>query len=345
MASHRRPKQASRARTYVLTGAAATTIALSAQVAAHAAPAQPNKNEVKAQVDKLAEEQEQAAEKYNGAKERADQLRKQADQLQDQLARSQDQLTELASGLAAVAGEQYRQGGMDPSVRLMLSTDPDAYLAQASSFDQAASTQTATLKALQDQQRRLNQQKQEAAAVLAELDGQTQALNEAKATVQSKLQEAQRLLSTLSAADRAAITRGDDGSASRSASRVDPTTLPQASGAAKVAVDAALSKQGADYIWGASGPNTFDCSGLMVWAYAKAGVSLPRTSQEQATVGTNVGTDWHNAQPGDLVVYKSDRSHVAMYIGNGMVVHAPKANDVVKVMKVDAISINTIRRV
>ncbi|OKJ03274.1 C40 family peptidase [Kitasatospora sp. CB01950] len=345
MASHRRPKQASRARTYVLTGAAATAVALSAQVSAHAAPAQPNKNEVKAQVDKLLEEQEQAAEKYNGAKEKADQLRKQADQLQDQIARGQEQLNELSTGLAAVAGDQYRQGGIDPSVRLMLSSDPDRYLSQASSFDQAASTQAETLKALDEQQRRLNQQKQEASAVLADLDGQTRALDDAKGTVQSKLQEAQRLLATVSAADRAEIVRGTDGSASRSASRVDPTTLPPATGAAKVAVEAALSKQGADYIWGASGPSTFDCSGLMVWAYAKAGVSLPRTSQEQATVGTNVGTDWHNAQPGDLVIYKSDRSHVAMYIGNGQVVHAPKAGDVVKVMKVDAISINVIRRV
>ncbi|MEV7119556.1 C40 family peptidase [Kitasatospora griseola] len=345
MASHRRPKQASRARAYVLTGAAATAVALTAQVSAHAAPAQPNKNEVKAQVDKLLEEQEQATEKYNGAKEKADQLRKQADQLQDQLARGQEQLTELASGLAAVAADQYRQGGIDPSVRLMLSSDPDRYLDQASSFDQAASTQTATLKALEDQQRRLNQQKQEAATVLAELDGQTRALNDAKGTAQSKLQEAQQLLNTLSAADRTAIVRGTDGSASRGASRVDPTTLPKATGAAMVAVNAALDKQGSDYVSGATGPNTFDCSGLMVWAYAKAGVSLPRTSQEQATVGANVGTDWHNAQPGDLVIYKADRSHVAMYIGNGMVVHSPKAGDVVKVMKVDAISINVIRRV
>ncbi|MFD8478352.1 NlpC/P60 family protein [Kitasatospora sp. NPDC059673] len=345
MASHRRPKQPSRARTYVLTGAAATAVALSAQVSAHAAPAQPNKNEVKAQVDKLLEEQEQATEKYNGAKERADQLHKQAAQLQDQLARGQEQLNELASGLAAVAGDQYRHAGVDPSMQLMLSSDPDKYLAQASSFDQAASTQSATLKALQEQQRRLEQQKREAATVLAELDDQTQVLNGARSTVQSKLAEAQRLLATLSAADRAAIVRGTDESASRSASRVDPASLPSASGAAKVAVEAALKKQGSDYISGATGPNTFDCSGLMVWAYAQAGVSLPRTSQAQATAGTNVGTDWHNAQPGDLVIYKSDRSHVAMYIGNGMVVHAPKAGDVVKVMKVDAISINVIRRV
>ncbi|MGW4380474.1 NlpC/P60 family protein [Kitasatospora sp. NPDC004531] len=345
MASHRRPKQATRARAYVLTGAAATAVALSAQVGAHAAPSQPNKNEVKAQVDKLLEEQEQAAEKYNGAKEKADQLRKRADQLQDQLARGREQLTELTSGLAAVAAEQYRQGGIDPSVRLMLSSDPDRYLAQASSFDQAAGTQAGALRALEAQQRRLDQQRQEAAAVLAELDDQTRTLDSAKGTAQSRLQEAQRLLATLSAADRAAIVRGTDGAASRGASRVEPGSLPQASGAAKVAVEAALSKQGADYIWAAAGPNVFDCSGLMVWAYAQAGIALPRTSQAQATVGTNVGTDWHNAQPGDLVIYKSDRSHVAMYIGNGQVVHAPKAGDVVKVMKVDAITINVIRRV
>ncbi|GAA2774979.1 MULTISPECIES: C40 family peptidase [Kitasatospora] len=345
MASHRRPKQPSRVRVSLFTGAAATAVALSAQVGAHAAPAQPNKDEVKAQVDKLTEEQEQAAEKYNGAKERADQLRKQADQLQDQVARSQAQMTELAAGLSAVAADEYRSGGADPSMQLMLSTDPDTYLAQASSLAQAANTQADTLRSLQDQQRRLDQQKQEATSVLAELDSSTQALNDAKNDVQKKLQEAQKLLSTLSAADRAAILRGTDDTASRSASRVDPSTLPPASGYAAAAVKTALDQQGSPYKWGATGPGTFDCSGLMVFSYAKAGVSLPRTSQEQATVGTNVGTDWHNAQPGDLVIYHSDRRHVGMYIGNGLVVHAPQTGDVVKTMKVDALPISTIRRV
>ncbi|MFG2822814.1 NlpC/P60 family protein [Kitasatospora sp. NPDC048365] len=344
MATHRRPKQPSRARLTVFTGAAATAVALTAQLAAHADPA-PTKDEVKAQVDKLAQEQEQAAERYNGAKERADQLRKQADQLQDQMARSQAQLTELASGLAEVAGEEYRQGGVDPSIRLMLSSDPDGYLAQASSYEQAANTQADSLKALKDQQRRLDQQKQEATAVLAELDGSTKVLNEAKNEVQSKLQEATRLLSRLSRADQAAIRAGGDGTASRSASRVDPATLPPASGAAAIAVKTALEQQGDPYKWGATGPGSFDCSGLMVFAYASAGVSLPRTSQSQGSVGTNVGTDWHNAQPGDLVVYHSDRHHVGMYIGNGLVVHAPQSGDVVRTMKVDAMTISTIRRI
>ncbi|BAJ27999.1 MULTISPECIES: C40 family peptidase [Kitasatospora] len=345
MASHRRPKQPSRARISVFTAAAATAVALTAQAGAHAAPAQPNKDEVKAQVDKLLEEQEQAAEKFNGAKERSDQLRKQADDLQDQVARGQEQLTELSSGLAAVAGDQYRQGGVDPSMQLMLSSNPDKYLAQAASFDQAASTQAETLKSLKEQQRRLDQQKQEAAQVLHELDTQTQALNDAKSEVNGKLAEAQKLLAKLSAADRAAILRDTGGTASRSSNRVDPASLPQASGYAATAVAAALGKQGSAYVWGATGPNTFDCSGLMVWAYAKAGVSLPRTSQSQGSYGVNVGTDWHNAQPGDLVVYYGDRHHVGMYIGDGMVVHAPRTGDVVKVMKVDTLPISTIRRV
>ncbi|WBP89242.1 C40 family peptidase [Kitasatospora cathayae] len=345
MASHRRPKQPSRARVSVLTAAAATAVALSAQVAAHAAP-QPNTSDVKAQIDQLQQEQEQAAEKYNGAKERADQLRKQADQLQDQVARSQDQMSQLRSGLAQVAGEQYRTGGIDPSVQLMLSSDPSGYLDKASSVQQASESQTEALKGLLDQQRRLDQEKAEAAAVLASLDSTTKDLNQAKADVNQKLKAAQDLLNSLSAADRAALKaqQQQDDRASRGTARVDLTNLPPASGYAAVAVARAMSRQGSPYVWGATGPNTFDCSGLMVWSYAQAGVSLPRTSQEQGDVGTRVPS-LDQAQPGDLVIYGSDRHHVGMYIGNGMVVHAPHTGDVVKVMKADAMPINTIRRV
>ncbi|WP_395296500.1 NlpC/P60 family protein [Kitasatospora hibisci] len=347
MASHRRPKQPSRARVSVLTAAAATAVALSAQVAAHAAPSpSPKKDDVKAQIDQLQEEAEQATEKYNGAKERADQLRKQADQLQDQVARGQDEMTQLQGGLAAVAGEQYRTGGIDPSVQLMLSSDPSGYLDKASSVQQASSSQTEALKGLQDQQRRLDQQKAEAAAVLASLDSTTKDLNQAKTDVNKKLKEAQDLLNSLSAAERASLRAAQQAEdrASRGAERADLGSLPQASGYAGTAVSIAMSKQGSPYVWGATGPSTFDCSGLMVFAYGKAGVSLPRTSQAQGNVGTRVPS-LAEAQPGDLIIYRSDRSHVGMYIGNGMVVHAPHTGDVVKVMKADAMPINTIRRV
>ncbi|MDH6127258.1 NlpC/P60 family protein [Kitasatospora sp. GP82] len=342
MASHRRPKQPSRARVSVLTAAAATAVALSANASAHAAPAQPSTDEVKVQIDQLNQDQEKAAEQFNGAQEKADQLRKQADQLQDQVARGQDQLTQLQNSLSAVAGDQYRSGGIDPTVALMLSANPDGYLDQASSADQVNRTEADILKALKEQQLRLDQQKQEAASVLAELDRNTQTLNDAKAQVQQKLQEAKTLLGSLTAQQRAAVEAADR--ASRGDSRFDLKNLPNAGGYAQAAVGFAMGKRGSDYVWGAEGSSTFDCSGLMMWAYGQAGVSLPRTSQEQAGVGSEVPS-LAQAQPGDLVIYFSDAHHVGMYIGNGLVVHAPHTGDVVKVMQADALPIDTIRRV
>ncbi|GAA4986242.1 C40 family peptidase [Kitasatospora paranensis] len=343
MASHRRPKQSGRARVTVLTAAAATAVALSAQASAHAAPAKPSKDEVKVQVDQLMQEQEQASERYNGAVERGEQLRKQSAQLQDEIARGQAKLTEVATRLAAVAADEYRSGNVDPTVALMLSSDPDSYLSKASGNEQASETQASTLKSLEDQQRRLDQQKQEATAVLADLAQTDQELNAAKADVQKRLSDARQLLNSLTAADRASLLGG--GAASRGADRVDLSSLPPASGAAAIAVQAALDERGVPYKWGGTTTAGFDCSGLMQWAYAKAGVSLPRTSQEQATVGTNVGTDPANAQPGDLVIYHSDAHHVGMYIGNGMVVHAPQTGDVVKISPATMMDIKTIRRI
>lgn len=102
--------------------------------------------------------------------------------------------------------------------------------------------------------------------------------------------------------------------------------------AAQIAVNAALSKLGSRYVWGATGPNTFDCSGLMQWAYAKAGITLPRVARAQALFGQLVLTA--NLQPGDLVFFYSPVSHVGMYIGGGKMVNAPTAGDVVKIAPV-----------
>uniref|UniRef100_UPI003B640D4C coiled-coil domain-containing protein n=1 Tax=Streptomyces sp. NRRL S-325 TaxID=1463899 RepID=UPI003B640D4C len=109
-------------------------MALTSQ-AAHADP-KPTKSEVKAKVDKLYHEAEEATEKYNGAKEQQDKLKKQADALQDKVARGQDELNTLRGELGSLATAQYRSGGLDPSVQLLLSSDPDSFLDQASALDQ-----------------------------------------------------------------------------------------------------------------------------------------------------------------------------------------------------------------
>ncbi|MGW5748978.1 C40 family peptidase [Amycolatopsis sp. NPDC003861] len=99
--------------------------------------------------------------------------------------------------------------------------------------------------------------------------------------------------------------------------------------AAQTALNAALSKLGKPYVWGATGPNSFDCSGLLLWAYKQAGITLPRNSAAQAQYGTPVPRS--QLQPGDLVAYYSPVSHIGMYLGDGKMVHAPTSGDVVKI--------------
>ena len=106
------------------------------------------------------------------------------------------------------------------------------------------------------------------------------------------------------------------------------------SSAAQVAVDTALAQQGKPYVWAAAGPGSYDCSGLMLYAYAAAGINLPHSSAMQAQIGTPVSRS--ELRPGDLVFFYSPVSHVGMYVGNGQMVHAPTFGDVVKVASIDA---------
>jgi cell wall-associated NlpC family hydrolase len=109
-----------------------------------------------------------------------------------------------------------------------------------------------------------------------------------------------------------------------------------------VAIQAALSRIGSPYSWGGSGPNAFDCSGLVMWAFQQQGISLPHSSQALASGGQPVSTD--QMQPGDLVTYYSDASHVGIYIGDGMMVHASTYGTPVRVAPVDNAPIHNVRR-
>ncbi|MGY3683296.1 peptidoglycan hydrolase CwlO-like protein [Streptomyces sp. TE33382] len=214
MASHRRPKQPSRARVNVLTAAAAAAVALSSQ-AAHADP-KPSKADVKAEVDKLYHEAEAATEKFNGAKEQQDKLKKQVDALQDKVARGQEELNTLRGELGSIATAQYRSGGIDPSVQLFLASDPDDFLDQASALDQLTAKQTESLQKIQSKQRTLAQQRKEAQAKLGDLAEVRKTLGENKKKSSAKLAEARRLLNTLTVAERAKMD-ADEQRASRAA--------------------------------------------------------------------------------------------------------------------------------
>ncbi|MCW1093547.1 MULTISPECIES: C40 family peptidase [Streptomyces] len=324
MASHRRPKQPSRTRVTVLTTAAAAAVALSSQ-AANAAPSEkPSKDEVKAKVDKLYEEAEQATEKYNGAKEKQEKLQKEISTIQDNVARGQEELNELRDGLGSMASAQYRSGGIDPSLQLFLSADPDNYLDKASTLDQLSGQQVEALKKIQTKQRDLAQQRSEASEKLKDLSATRTELGKKKKQVQGKLSSAQKLLNTLTAQERAALQEEEQRSNRASERQVltGGKTTP-ASGRAGAAFAAAQGKIGTPYVYGATGPSSFDCSGLTSWAYAQAGVGIPRTSQAQANYGTRISS-MSDLQVGDLVFFFSDLHHVGLYAGNGQVLHAPR---------------------
>ena len=119
---------------------------------------------------------------------------------------------------------------------------------------------------------------------------------------------------------------------------IAPTRAPSVA-----AMDIAMGKIGAPYRYGAAGPNAFDCSGLVNWAYKQAGVSLPRTSRAMSRVGTPVSRD--DLQPGDLVFFYRPVSHVAIYIGDGKVVHASTRKSPVKVSDLNDRTFTSARRV
>lgn len=320
-----------------LTVLSATVAALGAAVPA--ATASPT-DHTRAEVDRLYTEAEKATESYNRADERADALREQVTRAQDRIARQQQRINTMREALGSLAGAQYRAGGMDPSLALLFSDNPGEYLEKAAVLDRITVHQAGELRELQAARRELDQERTEATGRLTELDRSRKAVATHKRTVERKLAKARALLISLSSADRAAFDRA---SRSDRADLPDPGNAAAPSTRAAAAVAAARAALGSPYIWGSNGPSGFDCSGLMQWSYAKAGVSLPRTSQAQRYAGQQVPLA--QALPGDLVTYRSDASHVGMYVGNGQVIHAPYPGAQVRYDPVGMMPVSSVTRV
>ncbi|MEZ0093705.1 NlpC/P60 family protein [Streptacidiphilus sp. EB129] len=340
MASHRRPKSPSRARITVLTAAAATTVALSATAAqsASAAPTQTTA-QLQAEINQDNQASDAAIQQYDANQEAQQKEQAQVSTLQDQVARQQAAVNAQEAGLGAIASAQYRDGAMDPTVALMLSSNPTNYLNQASAADQIASSQTTQLSDLKTQQATLDREKAEAQTKLAALDQTSKQLAASKASVQQKLAAAQARMASLTAQQQAALAAAQQqatptsshssgsGSSGSSANGYSPSGSAGDSAEA-TAFAAAQSRLGDVYVYGDTGPTTFDCSGLMMWSYAKAGITLGRTTYDQVTQGTAVNST-ADLQIGDLVFFNGGE-HVGMYAGHGMVLHAPHTGTVVK---------------
>ncbi|MCX5410619.1 NlpC/P60 family protein [Streptomyces sp. NBC_00059] len=333
--AHRKPKQslftgpaARTAATLALAGAAtATCLDGAAQAEPQLTPAQ-----VKAKVDRLYHEAEVATEKYNGAKETAARSEKSVDALRDEAARRTERLNTARDALGAYATAQYRSAGVDPAVRLALSSDPDEYLERASFEDRAGDRQAGAINGVRRQISDLAQVRARAEDELEVLAARRADLKKHKDEVRTKLSGARKLLATLTAAQRAAYERSADaahggaGRADRSAPR-GSVAAPNARAAQAVAF--AYGALGKPYVWGATGPSSFDCSGLTQAAWRAAGVSLPRTTYTQINAGQRLSRS--ELAPGDLVFFYPGVTHVGLYIGGGQMIHAPRPGAPVRI--------------
>jgi len=290
------------------------TTALIAVVPASPTSAAPDIDDVKAKVERLYEEAEHAQERYNDAKLELADVSRDLKALRKDQDRQQVRVDAARSVVEESIVEQYQGSSLSAAGQVIVSDDPGAFLSQLTTMSEYNDLQSAKfddfaveLKALQIRKAETEQRQADAERLQKQLDAE-------KAEVKDKYDAAKELLDKLEAEQAAAILE-----ASRSG---DYTRLPNipASGRAAAAVSYARAQLGDSYVYGAAGPDAFDCSGLTMMAWAQAGVGLPHSSSAQYSSGPHVSSS--DLQPGDLVFYYSPISHVGIYIGNGLIIHA-----------------------
>ncbi|PRW65000.1 C40 family peptidase [Actinopolyspora mortivallis] len=330
----------------------ATAVATAVTVSSAPALADPelpdNRSDAVEQLQKLSRQAEKLTEKYKRAKDdhdaRLEELEKAkaaeqeaikaAEQARAQEERFRGQVDELTSAV-------YRGSRMNQLSALLASESPDSFLDRASIMDelardnqQAVSTLAEATEKAEEAEKQAQQARERAAKAEQEAAKLQEEIAAKKAEMEQQVSAVREHIEELDQQQRESLSGGGQ----------TDYEYAGGAGAASGAVQAALSKQGSPYVYGADGPSNFDCSGLMYWAYAQAGVDLPRSSSAQAQVGRPVSAS--ELRPGDLIFYYSPVSHVSMYVGNGKAVHAPTTGQVVKVVPYDDIApINRMRRV
>ncbi len=307
---------------------AATSIAVYSG-AAGAAP-QPSISDVQAQVnslqakvDKIGQQYDQASQVLSAAKARLAMVEKQA-------AAAQARYTQARAQLAAVAVNSYENANQTSILGLLTSGNPTAVLNQASLFTQLAGThnmETTQFLAAAQHLASLRQQRQRTEMGISQLHSQIAAQ---QASLNKLLASHKALLASLTAAQQATVTATTTGGGGSS---TPVTYTGPTSTQADQAVKFAYAQIGKPYVWGATGPNAYDCSGLVQAAWASAGVSIPRVTYDQWAALPHISLS--ALQPGDLIYYDGE-GHVAMYVGNNMIIDAPRTG-----LNVELIPMNT----
>ncbi|MGY1601312.1 C40 family peptidase [Geodermatophilus sp. SYSU D00815] len=318
---------------------------------AAAAPEQPGTaQEAAALMAARAHDLEVVTEQFNDARVVLEQQQAAVAAAEATLAEAQAAFAAAQAQVRGIARSAFTGEGLNGFAALMTSDDADDFVARMSTLSVVAGHQDEIL----GEAAAAGQAAAEAQATAVEAATQAQATFDAVAAQQADL-EAQIAayradFDRLSAQEQRAATElaathgADRASRTERAEPLPSGPVVASSEAAQIAVDTAMAQRGKPYVWAAAGPGSYDCSGLVQYAFKAAGISLPHSSAQQSRMGQSVSRS--QLQPGDLIFFYSPVSHVGIYIGNGQMVHAPTSGDVVKVAGIDAVgSITAMRRI
>ena len=307
----------------VVASIAAAAMAVTGIVGATSASAAPNINQVREQVEALQAKAESATERYNESQIKLNGIQSDLSALRGRIKREKRELNAVMRSVDNLARAQYASGGVDTSLQVLLADDPTQFLNQAAALDQIQRSQAASIRQTQTARLRLAQSEAELAAREKAAREVRNDMASAKREADTQLDKAERILDTLVGEQRrryyARLAAERRASVKQAASY--SRNIPYSSTRAKKAVSYALAQVGDRYVYSATGPSSWDCSGLTMGAYRQAGISLPHYSYAQYQRAKKIPLS--QARPGDLVFYFGGSvHHVGIYIGNGKMVHA-----------------------
>lgn len=301
-------------------------------VGAQAEPT-PTPAQARQELARLDAEMDDAVEEYNQARIDLTKAQRRYAMARAAVVRAEAAVAGARRGIGEFAAAAYMSGGgTNDMVALMTGSSPQTFLDKASTLDAIARNQAGQLRAVKAAAHRVKSAEAVAAQALAAQRQVEHRLAAVRGTIDAKVARQRTLLAVVDArAARSAEARPPR--ASRSAPRAAQAYSGPASGRARIAVAEAHRQLGKPYKWGAAGPDSFDCSGLMMWVWGKAGVSLPHSSRAQYNEGSHVSRA--ELAPGDLVFYGNPIHHVGIYVGGGRYIAAPQTGDVVRFREVD----------
>ncbi|MGP3687606.1 NlpC/P60 family protein [Streptomyces sp. IBSNAI002] len=283
--------------------------------------------EVRKEIEELYRQAGTATDAYNQAEAESKAQSDKIVEIANLIVAGQERISTLKGRAGAAARAQYRSGGLPPGAKLALSDDPNQFLDGANRLRQGEKAASDMLTELDRTQNDLKRYAEDASAQWALLEDNRIKQENSKKQIEDKIKAAEELENKLEAEERARLIQLEQEAQYKAQTAWLSTGAMKdvngvATDAGKRAVQYATAQMGKPYVWGAEGPAAFDCSGLTSQAWLAAGKSIPRTSQEQLRLLPKVALK--DMRPGDLIIYFDDASHVAMYVGDGAMVHAPR---------------------